>query len=99
MPWGTELDDRILKGYEFCTLGFTKRDFNRARDGKITLYVNHPTRILSWIETCSTVEEKKCETINLEQGLKYTLTYNPDVSVLYIFENDGPSEEIFQLEY
>ena len=68
---GEEPDDRILEGYSSCALIFTQREFEYSTGfdeltgfKQIKLYVNHPSAILSWIETCSNrvEDERVCET-------------------------------------
>ena len=68
--WGSEPDDVHLSGYDYCTLEFSKSQFDRSPDNKIVLYVNHPGKILSWVETCNNTDQS-CITENLEQGLAY----------------------------
>ena len=96
----------MLRGYESCALQFSKKQFEESVNTdpstgykQITLYVNHPQQMLSWVETCSTVKDKICETMPLQQGLDYTLVQNPNFEVRYIFENDSPDDQIFQLDY
>lgn len=60
----------------------------------ITLYVNHPGQMNSWIETCR-VADGLCETLQLQQGLDYSLVNTPDYQMRYIFENDSPDDQIF----
>lgn len=95
-------DDFVLKGYESCALQFSKKQFEQSlytdqTTGfkQITLYVNHPQQMLSWVETCQTVKNKICETQVLQQGLDYTLVQNPNFLVRYIFENDSPDDQVF----
>ena len=98
-------DDFILKGYETCALQFSAKQFELSQNVDengfkiITLYVNHPSEMLSWVETCQTVKDKVCETDLLQQGLDYSLVNNPNFEVRYIFENDSPEDQTFQLDY
>ena len=63
--------------------------------------MNHPSAILSWIETCTTrvEDERVCETEVLQQGLDYTINNDEIFTVRFIFENDSAEDLIFQLEY
>lgn len=63
--------DFVLEGYQTCALQFSKRQFEQSineEDGKkmITLYVNHPSQMNSWVETCQTVSKMICETVVLQ---------------------------------
>ncbi len=99
-------DDFVLQGYGSCALQFTQRQFDQSVNTdpdtgykQINLYVNHPTQMNSWIEVCQTVRDKLCETTKLQQGFDYQLVNNPNFEVRYIFENDSPDDQIFQLDY
>lgn len=75
-----ELYDFIIRGYDSCALQFTQRQFNESiyedEDGTklINVYINHPSEVNSWIETCTTINDRICETKVLQQGLDYQLT-------------------------
>jgi hypothetical protein len=75
--------DFILNGYQTCALSFTQKQFQESineENGKkmISLYVNHPQQITSWVETCRTVGQLSCETVQLQQGLEYSLYNDPN---------------------
>lgn len=62
--------DFVLEGYQTCALQFTQRQFEQSineENGKkmITLYVNHPQQINSFVETCRAVRDLACETVQL----------------------------------
>jgi len=63
------IDDFILKGYESCVLQFSAKQFEQSlnidekKRKKLTLYVNHPSQMLSWVETCYPKDERVCETV------------------------------------
>lgn len=99
--WGDEsIDDVSLNGYQTCVLRFTKQEYDLAPNNEIDLYVNHPTDMLSWIETCWTnTPERKCVYETLDPGLNYILVWHEDYNVSFLFENQTPEEQIFQLEY
>ena len=49
---GSDGIDRVLKGYEQCTFQLTEKEFALNNYEKITLYVDTPLSVKSFIETC-----------------------------------------------
>ena len=63
------MDDFRLPGYSMCALSFSQKQYDESTNWDeetglkmIKLYVNHPQQILSWVETCEVVQQRRCET-------------------------------------
>ena len=70
--------------------------FESNRDKPITAYVNAPSNVYSFKETCT---RGSCKTEILFIGLDHYVEYEEDVEVRFIFENDSASDQIFQIAY
>ena len=97
--YGTEKDDRILEPYGVCAIEFTQEEFDLNRGNPITMYVDHPYSVYSFVETCETDFDQQCTTSVLEQGNEFTFYPSTDKVIRLIFENDSEIDVIFTVAY
>ena len=69
--YGGNDDDRSLIAYTHCAVELTPIEFRFNGNEPIELYINHPSQIYSFIETCEISGSLRCWTDMLEPGLDY----------------------------
>ena len=97
--FGNDKDDRSLQAYSVCAIELTNIEFAFNRGEPIEMYVNHPHKIYSFIETCEIADRKRCFTDVLEPGLDYIFYPSDKYAIRLVFENDSEENLIFQIEY
>ena len=97
--YADEDNDRYLKAYDVCAIELGPIEFALVGNDPIEMYINHPYKIYSFIETCELAGQLRCWTDPLEPGLDYIFYPNDKYSVRLIFENDSEGDLIFQVEY
>ena len=88
-------DDRSLSAYSLCAVELTPIEFAFNNNEPIELYINHPSQIYSFIETCEISGSLRCWTDMLEPGLDYYFYATDKYSIRLMFENDSENDLIF----
>lgn len=91
--------DRLLPAFSTCSFELTPKDYRLSDFEPIVLYVDTPLDVFSFIETCKTTGQQQCDTQEFQVGTDYSFKWAPDWAVRIIFENDGSTDNIFQIEY
>ena len=83
--FGSNNSDRQLKAYSVCAIELTPVEFALNDNEPIEMYINHPGRIYSYIETCEMADEQRCWTDTLVPGIDYMFYPSDKYSVRMIF--------------